>query len=86
MENYNLEVERIIKEIKAQKAKKVAIQLPDGLKPKAIELTREIESKTNAKILIWSGSNFGGCDLPIVQLEKLKVDLLIHFGHAPFRK
>ena len=86
MEDYNLEVKRVINEIKRQKAKKVVLQLPDGLKPRAVELTKEVESKTKAKVLIWSGSNFGGCDLPIAQLEKLKIDLLINFGHAPFKK
>ena len=82
---YDLELDRIKKEIKKSKAKLVCLQLPDGLKPKATEIARELEQDTNAKILIWSGSNFGACDIP-VQLEKLGADLIVNFGHAVFKK
>jgi len=82
---YNLEISKIIKEIKKQRAKKILIQLPDGLKPKATEIVDKIESKTNAKCFIWMDTNFGACDLPL-GIEKLKIDLLVHFGHSKFEK
>lgn len=78
---YNLELERIIKEIKKQKAKLVCLQLPDGLKPHAAEIAAEIGDRTDAACLIWLGSCFGACDLPL-HLKKLGVDLLIQFGHS----
>ena len=76
---YDLELERVVKEIKAQKAKIVCIQLPDGLKPKAAEIADFLEKKTCAKILIWMSTCFGACDIP--QLPK-EADLLIQFGHS----
>lgn len=79
--NYNLELEEVIKKIKKQKARRVLIQLPEGLKPQAIRLADEIESKTNAKVLIWIGSCYGSCDLP-QGLENLGIDLVIQFGHS----
>ncbi len=82
---YNLELEKIINEIKKQKAKTVLLQLPDGLKPKATEIVNEIESKTSSKCFIWMDTNFGACDLPL-GIEKLKIDLLVHFGHNKFEK
>lgn len=84
--DYNLEIEKIIKEIKKVKAKRVLIQLPEGLKPNAPKIADEIEAKTNAKVLIWMGSCYGACDLP-QGLEKLEIDLVIHFGHSqwPFK-
>jgi len=82
---YDLELEKVKAEIKKSKAKKVCLQLPDGLKPKATEIAQELEKETSAKIMIWSGSNFGACDIPI-QLEKLGIDLLINFGHSVFKK
>ncbi len=75
--NYNLELEKAVKEIKKTKAKTVCIQLPEGLKPKAKEITDFLESKTDAKLVIWLGSCFGACDFP-----KLDVDLLIQWGHS----
>jgi 2-(3-amino-3-carboxypropyl)histidine synthase len=79
---YDTEINRIIAAIKKEKAKLVCLQLPEGLKPQAIKLADEIESKTNAKCVIWIGSCYGACDIPNV--EKLGVDLLIQFGHSPW--
>jgi len=81
VEDYNLEMEEIIKEIKKNRAKRVVLQLPDGLKPSAIELVAALERKTKADVLVWAGSNFGGCDVPFY-LRDLGVDLLINFGHS----
>lgn len=80
---YNLELEKIVNEIKKQKAKLVCLQLPDGLKPKAAEIASFIEDKSKAKCLIWLGSCFGSCDIPNV--KQLGVDLLVQFGHTPLK-
>jgi 2-(3-amino-3-carboxypropyl)histidine synthase len=79
-----IDLDSAIKEIKRIKAKKVLIQLPDGLKPKATEIIKKIESKTNAKIFIWAGSCFGSCDIPNAK----NFDLILQFGHTkwPFWK
>lgn len=74
---YDLELERVVKEIKKKKAKEVCIQLPDGLKPRATEIAEYLEKNTNAKITIWAGSCFGACDIP-----NIKADLLIQWGHS----
>jgi 2-(3-amino-3-carboxypropyl)histidine synthase len=84
MENYDLELNRAVEEIKKNKAKSVCIQLPDGLKPKAHEIQQYIEKNTNASVIIWLGSCYGACDTP--KLENLKVDLLIQWGHSEFIK
>ena len=76
---FDLELDKVIKEIKKNKPKTVCIQLPDGLKPKANEIVNKIESETSSKIFIWLGSCFGSCDLP-----PIKPDLLIQFGHSPW--
>jgi len=78
---YDLELDKAVSEIKKQKAKKVCIQLPEGLKPKAQEIVDEIMKKTNATVLIWMGSCFGACDVP-EYIEKQGIDLLIQWGHS----
>lgn len=78
--DYDLELDRVVAEIKKSKAKTVCIQLPDGLKPKAKEIRDYISKKVKCDILIWAGSCFGACDIP-----KVEADLLIQFGHAEFR-
>jgi diphthamide biosynthesis enzyme Dph1/Dph2-like protein len=85
--DYDLEIERVIGEIKkltckrsAQSpAKKVCIQLPDGLKQKATEIAEVLENETNAQIFIWLGTCFGACDIPNLPND---FDLLIQWGHT----
>jgi diphthamide biosynthesis enzyme Dph1/Dph2-like protein len=80
-QEYDLELERVVAEIKKNSSKIVLLHLPDGLKPKAEELQQKISKETDALVLIWAGSNFGACDLP-VDTERIGVDLIIHFGHS----
>jgi len=81
---YDLETEKVVKEIKDKNAKIVCLHLPDGLKPKAAELQKAIQSQTNAKVIIWGGSCYGSCDLPL-QVKNLGVDLIVHYGHAAWQ-
>ena len=82
---YDPELEKAISKIKQSQAKTVCIQLPDGMKPLAAEIEEKISRETKARVLIWLGSNFGACDIPL-GLNKLGVDLLISWGHNPFHK
>jgi 2-(3-amino-3-carboxypropyl)histidine synthase len=74
---YNLELEKAVKEIKTKKAKRVLIQLPEGLKPRAQEIVDFLQEKTKAKCIIWLGTCYGACDIP-----KADFDLLIQWGHS----
>ena len=74
---YDLELDKVVKEIKAKKAKRVLIQLPDGLKSKADEVVDKIQNETTAKCFIWLNSCYGACDTP-----KIDVDLLVQWGHS----
>jgi len=81
---YELELGRILKEIKKQKAKIVLLQFPDGMKPNATTIAEELEKRApKAEFLIWLGSCFGACDVPL-ELKELNIDLLIQFGHNDF--
>jgi diphthamide biosynthesis enzyme Dph1/Dph2-like protein len=85
MRLYQIEIEKVIERIIEKDAKLVCIQLPDGMKPYAQEIELGISSKTSARVLIWLGSNFGACDMPL-GLGKMGVDLLISWGHNVFHK
>jgi len=78
---YNLELEKAAEKIKETKAKLVCVQLPDGLKPEAENITKELEQLTSANIMVWLGSCYGACDVPL-SLETLGVDLVIQWGHS----
>jgi 2-(3-amino-3-carboxypropyl)histidine synthase len=79
-ETYDLELDRVISEIKSKKVKTVLLQFPDGLKPHATQIANYIEKNTEAKISIRLGDCFGACDTPETGAE-----LIIQFGHAPWK-
>ncbi len=81
LDHYDLEIERAVREIKKLNAKLVAVQLPEGLRPISWKIVDELKKKTGAKILIWMGSCFGACDVPL-ELERIGVELLIQWGHS----
>jgi 2-(3-amino-3-carboxypropyl)histidine synthase len=82
-EKYDLELDKIISNIKKNKAKLVLLQFPDGLKPYATIIIDYLKKKTNTEFLIWLNSCFGACDIPVLgkELEK-EIDLIIQFGHS----
>jgi diphthamide biosynthesis enzyme Dph1/Dph2-like protein len=81
--DYDLECQRIIDIILKNNYSLVCLQLPDGLKSRAKEITDIITKETKTKVIIWAGSNFGACDLSL-EVKKLGVEALFHFGHSKF--
>ena len=81
---YDLEMGKALAEIRKAKPKILLIQLPDGLKTEAKAIQDEIERETDSKVLIWGGSCFGACDVP-VEVERVGVDMIIQWGHAEWR-
>lgn len=82
--SYDLEIPKILEEIKKAKAKTVLLQFPDGLKPFANEVVDAVKEKTDCLPIIWFGTCFGACDIPLVMLNK--VDLVVQTGHNRFIK
>jgi 2-(3-amino-3-carboxypropyl)histidine synthase len=80
--DYDFELERVVEEINKKKAKKVCIQLADGLKPHSRKIVDKLEENTQAKIFVWLGSCYGGCDVPPLK----NFDLLVQFGHNEYLK
>jgi 2-(3-amino-3-carboxypropyl)histidine synthase len=79
---YDMEVDRVAAEIKRRHAKRVLIQLPDGLRPLAFTLAETLERETDAEIILSGQSCYGACDLSITQASTFRVNLIIHYGHS----
>ena len=85
MKGFDFEDERIKQEIAKLDAKRVLLQLPEGLKPEAPRLAKIVE-KTGALPIISADPCYGACDLPTAEAERLGIDLIVHFGHAKLLK
>jgi 2-(3-amino-3-carboxypropyl)histidine synthase len=85
MKGFDFEEERIKQEISKLGAKRVLLQLPEGLKPEGPRLASFVE-KTGALPIISADPCYGACDLAIDDAERLAVDLVVHFGHSKMVK
>ena len=80
-QTFNLEENRLQKEIVKRKAKTVLIQLPEGLKTIGPRLATLIEEVGSCAI-VSADPCYGACDLATTAAESLGADLIIHFGHS----
>ena len=79
----DFEKPKLIRELKKRKPKKVLVQLPEGIKQNAIEISETIES-LGIEVIFSGETSWGGCSIALQEAEDLKVDLIVHFGHAKF--
>jgi 2-(3-amino-3-carboxypropyl)histidine synthase len=80
-EKYDLELDRILREIKKKRAKRVLLQFPEGLKVYATSVVDYLKEQAKGKVefVIWMDTCFGACDIP-VGVEGF--DIVIQFGHS----
>ena len=83
--SFELEENRLREEVLRHHAKKVLLQLPEGLKPVGPRLARVIED-AGATAIISADPCYGACDLPLCEAESLGVDLIVHYGHTKMMK
>ncbi|MEM1564481.1 MAG: diphthamide biosynthesis enzyme Dph2 [Candidatus Bathyarchaeia archaeon] len=82
---FDFEEERLKQEIAKYEAKRVLIQLPDGLKSEGPRLAKIVE-KAGALPIVSADPCYGACDLATAEAESLSVDLIVHYGHSKLLK
>jgi len=85
MRGYDFEEERVKEEVLRIGAKRVLLQLPEGLKPEGPRLAKIVE-KTGAVAIVSADPCYGACDLATEVAEGLGVDLIVHYGHSRLLK
>ncbi len=85
MKPFDFEEERVKKEIAKLGAKRVLIQLPQGLKNESLRLAKIVE-KTGALPIVSADPCYGACDLATAEAESLGADLVVHYGHSKLLK
>jgi 2-(3-amino-3-carboxypropyl)histidine synthase len=83
--SFDLEEERLKKEISKGTAKIVLVQLPEGLKAEGTRLAALIED-AGALAIVSADPCYGACDLALSDAENLGADLIVHYGHSPQTK
>ena len=76
-----MDLQRVIKKINSREAKTVGLQFPEGLKMQAVKIAKEIETNTEASVIISGDPCFGACDVSDRKMKDI-VDLVVHYGHT----
>ncbi|EFN88258.1 2-(3-amino-3-carboxypropyl)histidine synthase subunit 1 [Harpegnathos saltator] len=80
--NYNFEIHKTIWRIKEIKAKRVALQMPEGLLMYATTIADIIEHFTEADTVIMADVTYGACCVDDYTARALDADFLVHYGHS----
>jgi len=83
-EFYTFDVNAIIQIVKERRARKVLLQLPNGLKQFATEILNELSSRlvSDVELVIDANNIFGPCLLNLSTTSNY--DLVLHLGHEPY--
>ncbi|KON34455.1 MAG: hypothetical protein AC479_01030 [miscellaneous Crenarchaeota group-6 archaeon AD8-1] len=85
MKNFDFEEERILSEIIKYDAKRVLIQMPQGLKSESTRLAKTIE-KIGVLPIVSADPCYGSCDIIDFNTKRFGIDLVFHFGHSEMIK
>ncbi|UCE15879.1 MAG: diphthamide biosynthesis enzyme Dph2 [Candidatus Bathyarchaeota archaeon] len=78
---FDFEEKRLSEEITKRGAKRVLIQLPEGLKKEGSRLAAVAE-KAGALVMVSADPCYGACDLATLDGKSLGADLIFHYGHS----
>lgn len=73
--------DQILQAARDNNAKIIALQVPEGLKKKALDWAGHLE-KSGIKVFLLADPCHGACDLRDKEAEELGCDLIIHIGHS----
>ena len=79
----DFEKEKLIRELKKRKPKRVLVQLAEGIKKHAPEISSWIEP-LGIEVIFSGETCWGACSIAVQEAQALGADLIVHFGHAEF--
>ncbi|XP_052513477.1 2-(3-amino-3-carboxypropyl)histidine synthase subunit 1 isoform X3 [Budorcas taxicolor] len=80
--NYNFEIPKTIWRIQQAQAKKVALQMPEGLLLFACTIVDILERFTEAEVMVMGDVTYGACCVDDLTARALGADFLVHYGHS----
>lgn len=80
--NYNFEIHKTIWRTRELKAKRVALQMPEGLLIFSSVIAEIVERFTDADTVIMGDVTYGACCVDDFTAKALGADLLVHYGHS----
>ncbi|XP_071395883.1 2-(3-amino-3-carboxypropyl)histidine synthase subunit 1 [Centroberyx affinis] len=80
--NYNFEIHKTVWRVRQANAKRVALQLPEGLQMFACVIADIIERFTEADTIVMGDVTYGACCVDDFTARALGADFMVHYGHS----
>ncbi|QLG72511.1 hypothetical protein HG535_0D02190 [Zygotorulaspora mrakii] len=80
--NYNFEVHKTIWNIKKHSAKRVALQMPEGLLMYSLVISDILEQFCNCETVVMGDVSYGACCIDDYTARALDCDFLVHYAHS----
>ena len=78
-----INLQKAISELKDLKAKKILLQIPEGLKTRVESISQDLE-KEGFVVITTMDPTFGACDIKSEEAKRFGCDALLHLGHNAF--
>jgi 2-(3-amino-3-carboxypropyl)histidine synthase len=80
--DYELDLGYLLRELVERRARRVLVQLPEGLKRYYVELVDTISRVTGAEVTVDASPTYGSCLVDPTEVSGY--DLVVHVGHDPY--
>src|SRR3989338_1373068 len=77
------DISELVNETKKSGAKKVLLQLPEGLKTRATQIMNELQ-KNGIESILSADPVYGACDIPVNEARQFSCEAIVHMGHNKF--
>ena len=81
-ENYNFEIHKTIWNIKKSNAKRVALQMPEGLLIYSLIISDILEQFCQCETVVMGDVSYGACCIDDFTARALDCDFIVHYAHS----
>ncbi|CCH62180.1 hypothetical protein TBLA_0G02400 [Henningerozyma blattae CBS 6284] len=80
--NYNFEIHKTVWNIRKMNAKRVALQMPEGLLIYSLVISDILEQFCNCETLVMGDVSYGACCIDDYTARALNCDFIVHYAHS----
>jgi 2-(3-amino-3-carboxypropyl)histidine synthase len=80
--NYNFEIPKTVWRIRQASARRISLQLPEGLQMFACSLVDIFQRFAGVEAIVQGDVVYGACCVDDLNADELGADLLVHYGHS----
>ncbi|CAH2352786.1 2-(3-amino-3-carboxypropyl)histidine synthase subunit 1 [[Candida] railenensis] len=80
--NYNFEIQKTVWNIQKSQAKRVALQMPEGLLIYSLIISDILEQFCSVEIVVMGDVSYGACCIDDFTARSLDCDFIVHYAHS----